>query len=111
VSFVNHGRDELAFIDSLPLDSVGEIHLAGFATDRDAAGASLLIDSHGAPVDEVVWRLYAAVLARTGPMPTLLERDNDVPSLAMLIAESQRADNLMRSLAEPKCSSIYGPRS
>jgi len=111
VSCVNHGRDELAFIDSLPLDTVGEIHLAGFATDRDAAGASLLIDSHGAPVDEVVWRLYAAVLARTGPMPTLLERDNDVPSLAMLIAESQRADNLMRSLAEPKCSSIYGPRS
>ena len=111
VSCVNHGRDALAFIDNLPLDSVGEIHLAGFATDRDAAGAPLLIDSHGAPVDEVVWRLYAAVLARTGPMPTLLERDNDVPSLAMLIAESQRADNLMRSLTEPKCSSIYGPRA
>jgi len=99
---VNHGRDALAFIGSLPLNSVGEIRLPGFATDRDAAGAPLLIDSHGAPVDEVVWGLYAAVLARTGPKPTLLERDNDVPSLETLIAESQRAEDLMPALAEPE---------
>jgi len=111
VSCVNHGRDALVFIDNLPLTTVGEIHLAGFATDRDAAGAPLLIDSHGAPVDDVVWGLYAAVLARTGPMPTLLERDNDVPSLAALIAESQRAEDLMPAPAEPKLCSIYGPRS
>ncbi len=101
VSCVNHGRDALATIDSLPLDAVGEIHLAGFATDRDAAGARLLIDSHGSPVDEVVWGLYAAVLARTGPTPTLLERDNDVPSLATLLAEAQRAEDLIPALFEP----------
>ena len=101
VSCVNHGRDALAFIDNLPLDTVGQIHLAGFAIDRDAAGAPLLIDSHGSPVDEEVWGLYAAVLARTGQMPTLLERDADVPSLATLIAESQRAQDLMSALAEP----------
>jgi len=101
VSCVNHGRDALAFIDNLPLDTVGQIHLAGFAIDRDAAGAPLLIDSHGSPVDEEVWGLYAAVLARTGLMPTLLERDTDVPSLATLIAESQRAQDLMSALAEP----------
>ena len=111
VSCVNHGRDALAFIDHLPLDAVGEIHLAGFATDRDAAGAPLLIDSHGAPVDEVVWGLYAAVLARTGPMPTLLERDNDVPSLATLIAEARRAEDLMPALFEPKRCSTPGGRS
>jgi len=111
VSCVNHGRDALAFIDNLPLDTVGEIHLAGFAIDRDAAGAPLLIDSHGSPVDEVVWGLYAAVLARTGPMPTLLERDTDVPSLATLIAESQRAEDLMSALAEPGRRRICGPRS
>ena len=109
VSCVNHGRDALAFIDSLPLDTVGEIHLAGFATGRDAAGALLLIDSHGAPVDEVVWRLYAAVLARTGPMPALLERDNDVPSLATLIAESQRAEDPMPAWVESRrCSTTWG---
>jgi len=101
VSCVNHGRDALATIDSLPLQAVGEIHLAGFATDRDAAGALLLIDSHGSPVDEAVWCLYAAVLARTGPTPTLLERDNDMPNLPALLAEAQRAEDLMPALAEP----------
>ena len=59
VSCTNHGRDALAYIDELPLDAVGEIHLAGFARDQDAAGAPLLIDSHGTPVDEAVWSLYA----------------------------------------------------
>ena len=107
VSCVNHSRAALAYISSLPLDTVGEIHLAGFATDRDAAGAPLLIDSHGSPVDEAVWGLYAAVLARIGPTPTLLERDNDVPSLATLLAEAQRAENLMPAPAGPKRCGIY----
>ena len=107
VSCVNHGRDAPAYINSLPLDTVGEIHLAGFATDRDATGAPLLIDSHGSPVDEAVWGLYAAVLARTGPTPTLLERDNDVPSLATLLAEAQRAEDLMRAPAEPRRCGVY----
>ena len=107
VSCVNHGQDALAYINSLPLDSVGEIHLAGFATDRDAAGALLLIDSHGSPVDEAVWGLSAAVLARTGPTPPLRERDNDVPSLATLLAEAQRAENLMPASAEARRCGIY----
>ena len=95
VSCVNHGRDVVAFIDDLPLHAVGEIHLAGFATDRDDAGAPLLIDSHGAPVDEAVWSLYASVVARLGSTPTLLERDNNIPSLATLLTEAGRADALM----------------
>ncbi|MEO6407804.1 MAG: DUF692 domain-containing protein [Burkholderiaceae bacterium] len=108
VSCVNHGRDALAYIDGLPLDAVGEIHLAGFAIDRDAAGAPLLIDSHGTPVDEIVWGLYAAVLARLGPTPTLLERDNDVPSLAALLAEARRAEDLMPAPTEPQRCTIDG---
>ena len=102
VSCVNHGRDARACIGELPLDAVGQIHLAGFARDRDAAGAPLLIDSHGAPVDEAVWGLYGNVLARLaspGGLPTLLERDNDVPSLPTLLAEAQRAEQLMREPA------------
>ena len=95
VSCVNHGRDPLAFIRDLPLEAVGEIHLAGFARDHDAAGAPLLIDSHGAPVDDAVWALYATVVARTGCVPTLLERDSDVPSLATLLAEALRAEDMM----------------
>jgi len=107
VSCTNHSRDALAYISSLPLDAVGEIHLAGFASDRDAAGAPLLIDSHGSPVDEAVWGLYAAVLARTGQTPTLLERDNDVPSLATLLAEARRAEDLTLAPFEPEPCGIY----
>ena len=107
VTCMNHGRDALAFIQNLPLDTVGEIHLAGFATDHDAAGAPLLIDSRGSPVDEAVWGLYVAALARTGPTPTLLERDNDVPNLATLLAEAQRAEGLMPAPAVPERRDIY----
>lgn len=94
VSCVNHGRDALAFIDELPLDAVGELHIAGFRADSDAAGAPLLIDSHGAAVAEAVWLLHDRVLERLGAMPTLLERDNDVPPLADLLAEAARAERL-----------------
>ncbi|MDP1693024.1 MAG: DUF692 domain-containing protein [Burkholderiaceae bacterium] len=109
VSCTNHHRDALAYIDALPLDAVGQIHLAGFASDTDAAGAPLLIDSHGAPVDEAVWRLYAAVVAKLGAVPTLLERDNDVPSLDTLVAEARRAEDIMAATVQPRrCDSDWG---
>ena len=96
LSCINHGRDPQALIAELPLHAVGEVHLAGFACDRDAAGAPLLIDSHGSPVDEAVWALYTQLLQRLGPLPTLLERDNDVPSLATLLAEAGRAEAMLQ---------------
>ncbi|MDQ5907916.1 MAG: uncharacterized protein QG599_6 [Pseudomonadota bacterium] len=92
VSGVNHQRDPYAYLTALPLDAVGEIHLAGFAEDCDAAGARLLIDTHGAPIAEAVWALYAFALGRLGPTPTLIERDNNLPPLAALIAEAHCAD-------------------
>ena len=95
VSCVNHDRDALEFIDALPLDAVGEIHLAGFSQDHDAAGSPLLIDAHGSPVDEAVWSLYERVVARLGPMATLIERDNDVPALPTLLVEARRAQDLL----------------
>jgi uncharacterized protein len=91
VSGVNHGRDPRRLIDALPAQAVAEIHLAGFAEDRDGAGDRLLIDSHGSPVADEVWALYAHALRRCGPVPTLIERDNDIPSFDVLHAEAQRA--------------------
>jgi uncharacterized protein (UPF0276 family) len=91
VSAVNHGRDARAFIDALPAAAVGEIHLAGFAEDRDCAGDRLLIDTHGAPVAAAVWELYEHALRRTGAVPTLIERDHDVPPFETLQAEALRA--------------------
>lgn len=109
VSCTNHGRDALAYIHALPLAAVGEIHIAGFARDTDAAGAPLLIDHHGSPVDEAVWMLYAHVVARRGPLPTLLERDHDVPALATLLAEAAHADGMMAMDAgSTRCGPYWG---
>jgi uncharacterized protein (UPF0276 family) len=91
VSAVNHGRDPWNLIAALPPGAVGEIHLAGFAEDRDGAGDRLLIDTHGAPVAEAVWALYRRTLAHLGPRPTLIERDQSIPPLDVLVAEASQA--------------------
>ena len=96
VSCINHQRDPLAYLQALPLHAVGEIHLAGFAEDRDNLGDRLLIDDHGAPVDQAVWALYRQTLKRIGPMATLIERDNQVPSLATLVVEADQAQALLQ---------------
>lgn len=92
VSCINHQRDPLAYIDALPLHAVGEMHLAGFAEDTDSLGDRLLIDDHGAPIDNAVWQLYEKVLAQVGSVATLIERDNQVPAFGVLLAEAQQAD-------------------
>ncbi|MEN0106040.1 MAG: DUF692 domain-containing protein [Pseudomonas sp.] len=95
VSCINHQRDAQAYLRELPLAAVGEIHLAGFTEDCDSAGARLLIDSHGAAVDNAVWALCQQVIAELGPLPTLIEWDNDVPTLAVLMEEAQRAERIL----------------
>lgn len=97
VSCVNHGRDAQAELAALPLHAVGEIHLAGHAVDVDAAGDPLLIDNHGAPVAQAVWRLYEQAIGRIGPVPTLIERDHDVPALGALLAEARQAERVLRA--------------
>jgi len=99
VSSVNHHRNPNAIIRALPLAQVGEIHLAGFAEQIDGAGDRLLIDSHGSRVDQAVWDLYAFTLGLTGPVATLLERDNDVPLLPVLVAEAAIAEGLLAKAA------------
>jgi len=95
VSCINHQRDPLTYLDALPLHAVGEIHLAGFAEDCDSLGDRLLIDDHGAPIDQAVWQLYRQVLERIGPVATLIERDNQVPPFEVLLAEAQQAERLL----------------
>ncbi|MDE1948308.1 MAG: DUF692 domain-containing protein [Burkholderiales bacterium] len=103
VSCTNHGRDAWTYIDELPLAAIGEVHLAGFARGRDGAGAPLLIDGHGSPVDEAVWALYGRLVGRLGPVPTLLERDNEVPPLPVLVAEASRAEAVMAAALPADC--------
>lgn len=93
VSSKNLGLDAYAFIEGLPLESVGEIHLAGHARN-----GAVLIDDHGSQVCEEVWQLYRQAIARFGALPTLIEWDTNLPALATLVAESQRADQMLGEL-------------
>jgi uncharacterized protein (UPF0276 family) len=97
VSAINHGTEPMAYLDEFPIEQVGEIHLGGHAEDHDDLDAKLLIDAHGAPVAETVWHLYARAISRRGPVPTLIEWDNEVPAFAVLAAEAARAAEILRA--------------
>ena len=90
VSANNVGVDPHAYLDALPHEAIGEIHLAGHRPDPEL-GEALLIDSHDAPVAEHVWALFDHLVALTGPGPALIERDGNLPPFAELIAERDRA--------------------
>lgn len=99
VSSVNHGWDAQRYLAALPACAVREIHLAGHSVHRHA-GEEILIDTHGAPVAEPVWDLYRDSLRRIGARPTLIERDNNLPALAELVDEAQRAERLTTGVAD-----------
>ena len=94
VNSVNHGFDAHAWLRAMPRAAVREIHLAGFTRKHDLA-VPLLIDSHSRPVDAAVWALYAEALELFGPVPTLIEWDQDIPELEVLLAEAGRAEALL----------------
>jgi hypothetical protein len=91
VSAHNRGFDALQYLAGLPAAAVGEIHIAGHAT-RTMGGETVLIDDHGSQVKPTVWRLLEAALARTGPVPVLVEWDTDIPALPVLLGEAKSAD-------------------
>ena len=93
VSAHNHGFSAQAFLEGLPPDSVGQIHLAGH---RDEG--THLLDTHDHPVCDGVWDLYRAAVARFGGVATLIERDDDIPPLDEVVAESRRARALEREV-------------
>lgn len=93
VSAHNLGFDAAAYLDAIPGDLIEEIHIAGHEHER-RDGDWVLIDTHGAPVAGTTWDLYARLVARIGPRPTLLERDNDIPPWSELEAEAGAADRI-----------------
>jgi uncharacterized protein (UPF0276 family) len=100
VNSLNHGGDPLAFIKRLPLERVFQVHLAG----HDASG-SVVIDTHGAPVPDPVWKLFAEVAPLLPECSVLIEWDNHLPSWATLEAEAKRAKEIWtraRGPASPK---------
>jgi uncharacterized protein (UPF0276 family) len=95
VSARNFDEDPGEYLDAMKAGAIGEIHLAGHATN-DADGRAVLIDDHGSRVAGAVWDLYRAALTQLGPVPTLVEWDTNLPELAVLLAEAEQAERSLR---------------
>jgi uncharacterized protein (UPF0276 family) len=97
VATTNHALDPRAYLAAMPIEAVLEIHLSGHAETADETGAPLLIDSHDSAVKPAVWTLYKELIARTGPIATLIEWDNEVPSWPVLRREAVAAQAMLDS--------------
>lgn len=86
VSARNHGFDAKTYLDAIPVERVGQFHLAGHQ-DR----GHLVIDTHEGQVCEAVWELYRHAVKRFGDVSCLIEWDEGVPELEVLLAESAKA--------------------
>lgn len=90
VNSINHSYDPLEFLDALPLDRVRYIHVAGHYDEAP----DLKVDTHGADVIDPVWALLEQAYQRLGPVPTLLERDFNIPPVAELLQEVEQVRRL-----------------
>jgi len=82
VSSFNHGYSAQDFIDALPKDKVKQIHLAGHLNKGD-----VIVDTHDHPIIDEVFDLYAYAIGKLGFVPTMIERDDNIPPLAELLEE------------------------
>ena len=98
VNAVNLGTDALAHLEALPAQRVLEYHLAGAGPQEGC-----LVDTHDAPVGEATWALYEAALERIGPRPTLIEWDQELPTLPVLLAEAHQAQQRLEACHAALC--------
>jgi uncharacterized protein (UPF0276 family) len=91
VSSVNHRFDPLAYLAGVPANRVRQIHLAGHQDN-----GSHIVDTHDAPVAPEVWGLYGHAVRRFGDAATMIERDDNIPELATLVAELDVARGISR---------------
>lgn len=98
VSSVNHDFDAKVYIDAIPADRVGEIHLAGHS-QQEVDGKVILIDTHSDHVIPAVWDLYRYALDKIGKKPTLIEWDIDIPPLSVLLQEAEKAQHEIEQIA------------
>jgi uncharacterized protein (UPF0276 family) len=93
VTGFNHGFRPETYIDAIPADRIGQVHLAGH-TDR----GTYLFDSHIGPVPDPVWALFRRLTERIGAVPTLIEWDEEIPPFEVVVADSQRAAEMTREV-------------
>lgn len=90
----NHQFDALGYLNEIPGDMVGEIHVAGH-TRRRIHDSEILLDTHDRPVCGEVWQLYGRLVDRIGPKPTLLEYDASIPPVGELVREAKIAEHML----------------
>lgn len=86
VSSVNHGFEPMDYLQAMPSRQVVQIHLAGHSDCGDH-----LLDTHDAPISNPVWQLYEQAIQCYGPVATMIERDDNIPSLLELLTELEKA--------------------
>lgn len=95
VSARNHGFAAEDYLQAVDRQRVAQFHLAGYEDCN-----SYYLDSHGTAVHPPVWELYRQALNLFGAVPTLLERDNDIPSYTNLLSEVQQAQSIMDEICQ-----------
>ncbi len=95
VSSRNHGFDPRRYLEGVPASRVRQFHLAGHTRQ-----GAIVVDTHDQPVPDDVWRLYAQALRCYGRVSTLIERDGNIPPLAELLAELDRARTVAAAAAD-----------
>jgi uncharacterized protein (UPF0276 family) len=108
VSATNHGWDAAAYLAALPVERVGQIHLAGHSDH-----GTHLLDTHDHPVCDAVWALYRDAVARFGPVAAMIERDDHIPGLDELVGELDRAREIAAGVAQagPELPRVTGERA
>ncbi|WP_133139233.1 DUF692 domain-containing protein [Legionella genomosp. 1] len=101
VSAFNHGFDPLTYIDSIPVNRVQQFHLAGHLNCKD-----YIIDTHDHPVIPEVWELYRAAVKRFEDIPTMIERDDNIPPLEELMQELDYARAIKQNSLFPIKASL-----
>jgi len=95
VSAINQKFNPKDYIDTYPLHLISEVHLGGHEEDIDDYGDRLLIDNHARQVVDPVWELYKYTLKQSGPRPTLIEWDNNIPAWDVLAHEAKQANIIL----------------
>ncbi len=96
--YVNHknlGYDIQSYLKKLPIERIKQLHLGGHEQRGD-----FLVDTHGSAICDAVWELYEHVITHFGPIPTLIEWDNNVPSFEDLMAEREKADAIIETASQ-----------
>ena len=95
VSSRNHNFDPFEYLNSVPHERVGQIHIAGHSKFE-----KYVLDTHDHPVIDPVWKLYAHAIGLCGPTNTLLEWDAHIPSFDEVHDEALKAEKFIRAVTQ-----------